>query len=147
MNNVNLIGRLTKDPEVRYSQNNTAVARFSVAINRGKDKNGNDLGADYPNIVVFGRQAENVGQYMSKGRMIGISGYIKTGSYTNREGNKVYTTDVIATRVDFLGGNDQTRQNPQQQANTQQNPQRQNNQQQDNAPEGWERLDDDDIPF
>ena len=102
MNVVTLIGRLTSDPEVRYiSDTQTAVARFSVAISRGKDKDGNDKGADFPNVVVFGKQAENCERYLSKGKLVGIDGRLQTGSY-EKDGRKVYTTDVIANRVEFL---------------------------------------------
>jgi single-strand DNA-binding protein len=102
MNNVILIGRLTRDPEVKYTGNNMAIARFSVAIDRGKDKDGNDRGADFPNIVVFGKQAENCEKYLAKGRMVAIQGHLQTGSYDDKDGKKVYTTDVIADRVKFL---------------------------------------------
>lgn len=101
MNNVQLIGRLTRDPEMRYGQN-SVVCLFPLAINRGKDRNGNDLGADFPNIKVFGKQAENCGKHLAKGLMVGVQGRIQTSSYTNRNGEKVYTTDVIADRVEFL---------------------------------------------
>ena len=102
MNQVMLIGRLTKDPEVRYTATSQlAVARFSVAIDRGKDKNGNDAGADFPNIVCFGKTAELVEKYVRKGQMVGITGRIQTGSY-EKDGQKVYTTEVVADRVEFL---------------------------------------------
>ena len=102
MNCVSLIGRLTKDPEVRYgSASQLAIARFSIAIDRGKDKNGNDAGADFPNIICFGKTAELVEKYLSKGRLVGISGKIQTGSY-EKEGRKVYTTEVAADKVEFL---------------------------------------------
>ena len=101
-NAVFLIGRLTKDPQISYiSDTQTAVARFSVAISRGKDKDGNDKGADFPNVVVFGKQAENCERYLSKGKLVGIEGRLQTGSY-EKDGRKVYTTDVIANRVEFL---------------------------------------------
>lgn len=97
MNAVQLIGRLTKDPEIRYAEGQMAIARFTVAIDRpprdGKKE------ADFPNVVVFGKQAENCGKYTAKGKLIGIEGRIQTGSYTNKNGDKVYTTDVIANRV------------------------------------------------
>ena len=99
MNQVNLIGRLTRDPDVRYTQDQKAVARFSIAINNGY---GDNQRTDYPNIVVWGAQAENCEKYLSKGKLVGISGRIQTGSYTNKDGNKVYTTDVVANRVEFL---------------------------------------------
>ena len=104
MNNVTLIGRLTRDPEVRYS-NDLAIARFSVAINRMPGRDGQDRGADFINIVVFGRQAENCERFIRKGSQVGIQGRIQTGSYQNKDGNTVYTTDVVADRVEFLGGN------------------------------------------
>ena len=102
MNSVHIIGRLTKDPQISYiSDTQTAVARFSVAISRGKDKDGNDKGTDFPNVVVFGKQAENCERYLSKGKLVGIEGRLQTGSY-EKDGRKVYTTDVIANRVEFL---------------------------------------------
>lgn len=102
MNSVHIIGRLTKDPQISYiSDTQTAVARFSVAISRGKDKDGNDKGADFPNVVVFGKQAENCERYLSKGKLVGIEGRLQTGSY-EKDGRKVYTTDVISNRVEFL---------------------------------------------
>lgn len=102
MNSVSLIGRLTRDPEVRYGQSQTAVARFSIAIDRGRDRDGNDRGADFPNIVCFGKTAELVEKYIGKGRLVGITGRIQTGSYDNKDGVKVYTTEVVADRVEFL---------------------------------------------
>lgn len=104
MNSVNLIGRLTRDPDVRYaSGSQTAIARFSIAINRGKDRSGNDLGVDYPNIVCYGKQAELVEKYVTKGMQVSVEGRIRTGSY-EKNGQKVYTTEVAADRVGFLGG-------------------------------------------
>ncbi len=103
MNNVSLIGRLTKDPELRYTaQTQMAVATFNIAIDRGKDKNGDDKGADFPRIMVFGKQAENCEKYLSKGSLVGIQGRIQTGSYKNKNGDTVYTTDVVANFVKFL---------------------------------------------
>lgn len=97
MNAVTLIGRLTRDPETRYtSDTQMAVTRFSLAIDRGKDK-----GADYPSIICFGKTAENCEKYLKKGRMVGIHGRIQTGSY-EKDGHKVYTTDIVADRVEFL---------------------------------------------
>ncbi len=102
MNTVILIGRNTKTPETRYS-GEKAVCRFTLAINRGKDKSGNDLGADFPSVVCFGHTAEVVERYITdKGRLLGVSGKIKTGSYEDKDGKKVYTTDVVADRVEFL---------------------------------------------
>ena len=109
MNSVQLIGRLTRDPEVRYSQNNMAIATFSIAIDRPPRQDGTKE-TDFPRITVFGRQAENCERYLVKGRLVGIEGRIQTGSYTNRNGDKVYTTDVVANRVEFLEWGDRQNQ-------------------------------------
>lgn len=101
MNSVNLTGRLTRDPEVRYTADQKAVARFSIAVDR-YTRPGEEKQADFPNIVAFGKTAERVETFLNKGRMVGISGRIQTGSYINKDGVKVFTTDVIAERVDFL---------------------------------------------
>lgn len=101
MNTVSLIGRLTRDPEVRYTSTQVAVARFSIAIDRPA-KDGGEKQTDFPNIVVFGKQAENCERYLAKGRKVAINGRIQTGSYTDKEGRKVYTTDVVANYVEFL---------------------------------------------
>jgi len=103
MNLAVMIGYLTRDPETRVTESQLSITRFSVAISRGKDKNGEDRGADFPNVVVFGKQAENCERYLQKGSQVGVQGHIQTGSYTNKDGNKVYTTEVIADRVEFLG--------------------------------------------
>ena len=105
MNSVILVGRLTRDPEVRYtSDTQRAIANFSIAIDRGKDRSGNDLGADFPNIVCFGKQAEVVEKYVTKGMQVGIQGRLQTRSYENKEGKKVYVTEVVADRIEFLEG-------------------------------------------
>ena len=102
MNKVTLIGRLTKDPEIRYSSGTqTAVARFSLAIDRGRKANGEDAGTDFPNIVAFGKTAELVEKYVVKGQQLAVEGRIQTGSY-ERDGVKRYTTDIVAERVEFL---------------------------------------------
>ncbi len=102
MNSVVLIGRLTRDPELSYTPNTqTAVTRFTIAVDRPK-RQGEDQGADFIRITVWGRQAENCDRYLSKGRQVAVSGRIQTGSYKNREGITVYTTEVVADRVEFL---------------------------------------------
>lgn len=101
MNSVQLIGRLTRDPQVTYTPAQMCIARFTVAIDRGKDKNGESKGTDYPSVVCFGKVAEMVDKYIHKGRLVGVTGRIQTGSY-DKDGSKVYTTDVIADRVEFL---------------------------------------------
>ena len=109
MNNVILVGRITKDPDMRYTsgQNQIAVARFNLAIERPYSKVG-EKQVDFPGIVVFGKQAENCEKYLKKGRQVAIQGRIQTGSYTNKDGATVYTTDVVADRVQFLEWGDRS---------------------------------------
>ena len=102
MNSVMLIGRLTRDPEVRYtSGSQMAVANFTLAIDRPV-RQGEERKADFPRVVVFGRQAETCEKYLAKGRLVAVEGRIQAGSYQNRNGDTVYTTDVVASRVEFL---------------------------------------------
>ena len=102
MNKVFLIGRLTKDPELRHTNNGTAVCQISVAINRPVAP-GNEPATDFINVTVWNRAAENVAKYMSKGRQVAVEGRIQTRNYENNEGKKVYVTEVIANNVEFLG--------------------------------------------
>lgn len=110
MNKVILVGRFTRDPEIRYStgESATATARFSLAVNRRfKNAEGN-YDADFINCVAFGKTAEFIEKYFNKGMAIGITGRIQTGSYTNKDGQKVYTTDVVVEEAEFVeskGGN------------------------------------------
>lgn len=102
MNKVMLVGRLTKDPEMRTS-GETSISRFSVAVNRSfKNKNG-EYDADFPNCVAFGKDAEFMEKYLKKGSMIGLVGRLQTGSYVNKDGKTVYTTDVVAEHVESVG--------------------------------------------
>ena len=124
MNQVVLIGRLTRDPEVRYTQDGMAIARFSLAVDRqtkGEKK------ADFINILVFGKQAENCEKYLAKGRKVAIEGRIQTGSYTKDDGTKVYTTDVVAGRVEFIDWGEKKKE-------------------EEEVPQGFEALDED-MPF
>lgn len=102
MNTVNLIGRLTADPEERRTQSDLAITTFTLAIDR-PPRQGEERQADFIRITVFGKQAENCTKYLSKGQKTAVEGRIQTGSYTNKDGQKVYTTDVVANRVEFLG--------------------------------------------
>lgn len=100
MNSVQLIGRLTRDPEVRYTDGGVSIARFSLAVDRRfKQENGAD--ADFINIVAFGKTAEFIEKYFHKGMKVALNGRIQTGSYMDKDGKKVYTTDVIAENVEF----------------------------------------------
>lgn len=103
MNNVQLIGRLTKDPEVKYTTGRepTAVATLTVAVDR-PTRSGEERKADFPRVVVWGRLAENCEKYLAKGSQVGITGRIQTGSY-EKDGRRIYTTDVVAQNVEFLG--------------------------------------------
>lgn len=100
MNTVVLMGRLTRDPEIRYSQTGTAVARFNLAVNRRYSKDG-EPGADFINCIAFGKSAEFAEKYFRKGLKIVIRGRIQTGSYTNQNGATVYTTDVVIEEQNF----------------------------------------------
>lgn len=101
MNQVTLIGRLTKDPETRTTEGGLSVCNFALAIDRPARRDGTHE-TDFPRVIVMGNQAENCGKYLAKGRLVGVSGRVQTGSYTNREGVKVYTTEIYATYVEFL---------------------------------------------
>ena len=104
MNKVILMGRLTRDPEVRYSQgeNSTAIARYTLAVDRRfRRNNDGEQTADFIGCVAFGRQAEFAEKYLRQGTKIALTGRIQTGSYTNREGQKVYTTDVVVEEQEF----------------------------------------------
>ncbi len=103
MNKVVLVGRLTRDPEVRTMPNGNPVASFTLAINRNfKNKEGN-YDADFINVSIFGKQAENVGKYVFKGNLLGCEGRIQTRSYDAQDGSKRYVTEVIADSVEFMG--------------------------------------------
>ena len=104
LNQVVLMGRLTRDVEIRYSQgSDIAIGRFTLAVERDYKKEGEERAADFINCLAFGKTAEFIERYFGKGSMIAITGRIQTGSYTNQEGQKVYTTDVIVDKVSFTG--------------------------------------------
>lgn len=155
MNSVTLIGRLARDPEISYTPNTqTACCRFTLAVDRPK-RQGEDQGADFIRIVVWGAQGENCDRYLSKGRQAAVLGRIQTGSYKNRDGQTVYTTDVVADRVEFLGsaGGENSRSDGSYQRNGS-NYQPQNNAPQNgdkqlgfnDLPQGFSTVDDD-VPY
>lgn len=165
MNQVVLIGRLTRDPELRFiPSSGTAVARFAIAVNREFKREGQP-DADFFNIVVWGKSAENCANYLKKGRLVAINGRMQNNNYEDKNGVKHYTIEIHANRVQFLewGDNNNNNARPQQQQqggynqgyNSQQNynqpqqqsqPQQNNNQQDDFG--GFQAIDgDDDIPF
>ena len=144
------IGNLTKDPELSYTQNNNARCMFTLAINRPK-RNGEDAGADYIRIVTWNREAEICNQYLSKGSKCAVEGSVRTGSYKDKDGKTVYTTDIWANNVEFLG-------NAQNHERVEKTPQNANNGYErsrlpQSNPISWDDLPDsfsaaeDDIPF
>lgn len=104
MNKTLLIGRTTKDPDIRYTQSEQpmTIARFNLAVDRRFKKDG-EQSADFISCVAFGKTAEFIEKYVFKGTKIAVEGRIQTGSYTNNDGNKVYTTDVVVEQVEFAG--------------------------------------------
>ena len=128
MNNWSGVGRLTKDPEIRYgAESQTAVANFTVAIDDGY---GEKKSTDFIKVVAFGKTAENVERFLAKGKLVGVVGRIKTGSYKNKEGATVYTTEVYANNVEFLSPKDESAPAPR-----------------NDVPEGFMAVDDEDCPF
>lgn len=141
------IGRLTKDPIIRGTKSGSIVSNFVVAINRGKNISGEDKGVDYIPVTVFGKQAENCEKYLSKGRLVGVQGRIQTGSYTNRDGATVYTTDVVADRVEFLEWADRGSRPTQSEGQSYQQSSSSYDDRDNGIPEGFQAITDDDIPF
>ena len=140
LNNISLVGRLTKDVELRYTPSNVAVATFTLAVNRTfKNENG-DREADFINCVMWRQQAENLANWAKKGALIGITGRIQTRSYDNQQGQRVYVTEVVAEQFQLLESRNSQGQ--------------QNNQTQQQAPDFSRNangnpldISDDDLPF
>lgn len=111
MNSVCLVGRLTAKPELRYTGSNVPYVRFTVAANRGYSQTQGQM-TDFIGCIAWRRTAENIANYLDKGSMISVQGYINTGNYTDKDGNRRYTTDIVADNVQFLssrnGGGNQT---------------------------------------
>ena len=108
MNSVTLTGRLVRDPQVRYApQNQMAVANFTLAVDRMRGRDGQEQTADFPDIVAFGKTAEIIEKYTSKGSLIGVSGRLQTRTY-EKDGRKVFVTEVVAERVELLGRKPET---------------------------------------
>lgn len=142
INRVILVGRLTKDPEYRQTPNGVSVATFTLAVNRPFTNSQGEREADFINVVVFRKQAENVSKYLSKGSLAGVDGRIQSRSYENNEGRRVFVTEVVADNVQFMDSKGSNQQNNQ-------------SQQQGQAPAGNNlitndnnaNIDDDDLPF
>ncbi len=153
MNSVALTGRLTRDPEVRYTQSQTAVASFTLAVDRPFSKD-RENSADFIRITSFGKQAEFVEKYLNKGRLVGVTGRIQTGSYQDKDGKTVYTTDVIADRIEFLGPKGDGQQSGYSGESFRRDngayapaPAKASAPAQPAVPDGFTAMDDDDIPF
>lgn len=150
MNQTQLIGRLTRDIELRYTNSGKTVARFTLAVNRDfKNANG-DYDVDFINCTIWGKGAENLTNQVHKGSRIGIAGSIRTGSYENSQGTRVYTTEVNLNQYDLLDPRESNQGNYQ--PSNQQGGNQQSNQQQDNgdpfAKNGEQiTIDDDSLPF
>lgn len=149
INSVTLVGRLTKDPELRYTPSGVAVARFTLAVNRTFKKEGEQQ-ADFINVVTWRKTAENTANFLRKGSLAGVGGRIQTGSYDGQDGKKVFTVEVVAENVQFLepksanntpNGNGNTN-GYQQQQNA---PQSNYGSQEPFSPIGT--IDEDDLPF
>lgn len=108
MNKVFLIGRLTRDPELRYTGSNKAVCQITVAVNRGFGGQNSNAETDFINVVLWDKTAENVAKYMTKGRLLLVEGRIQTRNYDNNEGKRVYVTEVVANNVQFLDSKSST---------------------------------------
>ncbi|MFD2637710.1 single-stranded DNA-binding protein [Piscibacillus salipiscarius] len=123
LNRVVLVGRLTKDPELSYTPNGTAVANFTVAVNRPFSNQQGEREADFINCVIWRKQAENLVNYMKKGSMIGIDGRIQTRSFEGQDGKRVFVTEVVAESVQFLESktSEESKSNKQQNASLNQN--------------------------
>lgn len=102
LNRVVLVGRLTRDPDLRYTPSGVAVARFNIAVNRNYTNQNGEREADFINIIVWRKLAENCANFLKKGSLVGIDGRIQTGKYENQQGQTVYTTDIVAEDVRFL---------------------------------------------
>lgn len=107
MNKALLIGRFTRDPEVRYTDGGTTIARFTLAVDRRFKQEGGQQ-ADFISCISFGKTAEFIEKYFKQGMKIGLEGRIQTGSYTNKDGVKVYTTDIVAENVEFVESRNST---------------------------------------
>ncbi|HCW3602404.1 TPA: single-stranded DNA-binding protein [Staphylococcus aureus] len=151
LNRTVLVGRLTKDPELRSTPNGVNVGTFTLAVNRTFTNAQGERETDFINVVVFKKQAENVKNYLSKGSLAGVDGRLQTRSYDNKDGKRVFVTEVVADSVQFLepkNNNQQPNNNYQQQNNSYNAPQ---NRQQQNNPfanaNSPIEIDDNSLPF
>ncbi|WP_145464260.1 single-stranded DNA-binding protein [Staphylococcus hominis] len=144
INRVTLVGRLTKDPEFRTTQKGIDVATFTLAVNRNFTNAQGEREADFINIIVFRKQAHNVNNYLSKGKLAGVDGRIQSRSYENQEGRRIFVTEVVADSVQFLEPKNNNQQNNQPQQQKGQAPAGNNPFANDNSAND---LDDEMLPF
>ncbi|WP_415597269.1 MULTISPECIES: single-stranded DNA-binding protein [Liquorilactobacillus] len=135
MNRTVLVGRLTKDPDLRYTSSGTAVASFLLAVNRSFKNQSGEREADFINCIIWRKAAENFANFTHKGSLVGVDGRIQTRNYENKEGNRVYVTEIIVENFDLLESKSSNQ-------NSQSG--QQNNQHSNNAPID---IQDDDLPF
>ncbi|MCP3032181.1 single-stranded DNA-binding protein [Halobacillus sp. A1] len=160
LNRVVLVGRLTRDPDLRYTPNGVAVANFTIAVNRPFSNNSGDRDADFINCVVWRRAAENLANFMNKGSLVGVDGRLQSRSFDNQEGKRVFVTEVVADSVQFMeskggssqqggGGSQQGYQPNQNQQPNNPNQNNNNNRNDDPFADKGEPIDisDDDLPF
>ncbi|MER2111142.1 MAG: single-stranded DNA-binding protein [Solibacillus isronensis] len=161
INRVVLVGRLTKDPELRYTPSGVPMARFTIAVNRTFSNEQGEREADFISCIAWRKQAENLANFMKKGNLIGVEGRIQTGSFEGQDGKRVYTTDVIADSIQFLeksnsqqSGQGQTQTNQQSSQSYQQPSQQQQQQNYTRVDEdpfastkGPIEVSEDDLPF
>lgn len=151
INRVTLVGRLTKDPEFRTTQKGIDVATFTLAVNRNFTNAQGEREADFINIIVFRKQAHNVNNYLSKGKLAGVDGRIQSRSYENQEGRRIFVTEVVADSVQFLEPKNSNggQQDTYQQQTQSQTPRGQNTKPQGQDPfvNAPENLNIDDLPF
>lgn len=157
INNITLVGRLTKDPELKYTSGGTAVATFTLAVNRNFTNASGEREADFPNCVIWRKPAETLANYARKGSLIGVTGRIQTRNYENQQGQRVYVTEIVCENFQLL----ESKKDDNNQQNTQQNNFKQdsipgmdsrgfNTNQQNNKPFGNSSsidISDDDLPF
>jgi single-strand DNA-binding protein len=147
LNRVVLVGRLTKDPELKYTPNGVAVANFTLAVNRPFSNQQGEKEADFINVVLWRKPAENVANFLKKGSLAGVDGRLQTRSYENNQGQRVYITEVMAESVQFLEPKGGGQQNNQQQSKPQE-PQKNTFNVDPFANDGQSiDISDDDLPF
>ncbi|MBP1949446.1 single-stranded DNA-binding protein [Virgibacillus litoralis] len=159
LNRVVLVGRLTKDPDLRYTPNGVAVANFTIAVNRPFSNQQGNRDADFINCVVWRRPAENLANYMKKGSLIGVDGRLQTRTFEGKDGKTVFVTEVVADSVQFLESKGSSQSSGQQSSGYQQNQNQNQNQNQTNQNQNQNEeepfknngepidISDDDLPF